>query len=110
MVAMLLLITIAAASPGAQAVALSGPQPGHPTGCHHHGPAIPAPANTSYQCCVNGHHQAIQSTSFSLRPLVARFCGLDAGEGISLGSVLCKHSAVMTVPSNSPPGSAPLRI
>jgi hypothetical protein len=106
--ALLLLVTVAVALPGVQAFALSAAQPGHPAGCPHHTPAqTPGPA--SYQCCVIGHHQAISSAPFSLRPLVVLF-DFDAGEAPSPDSILSEHCSVSALPTNSPPGAAPLRI
>lgn len=107
-VAVLLLVTIAAALPGVQASALSAAQPAHP-GCHGHAPATPTPAPTSYQCCVSGHHQAMASTPFSLRPLVALF-DLDAREGILKCASLSSYFVGSAIPCTSPPNSAPLRV
>ncbi|HME34227.1 MAG TPA: hypothetical protein VKF84_03235 [Candidatus Sulfotelmatobacter sp.] len=110
MVAMLLLFTVAAAVPGAQAMPPAAAPAGHATGCHDHGPASPVPASTRYQCCVNGHHAAVPTVSFSLRFLASQVCSLDGGDGPRLASLLSLNSALFVVPSNSPPGPAPLRI
>lgn len=108
-IAVLLLVTIAAALPGAQALAFAAPQPEHPAGCHRQNPATPTPARNNYQCCVNGHHHAMASASFSLHPLVALF-DRDAGEGLWLYSGFSYPAAALAIPSTSPPGISPLRI
>ena len=119
MMAVILLVSVAAALPGTQAFAMAAGQlvqPARAAGCHPHGPAIPpaspapAPAPVSYQCCVNGHHWAIPSPSFTRRPLVAVMVDLDLGDGTSPHSLPCLHSAGLIVPTISPPGSARLRI
>jgi hypothetical protein len=104
--ATLLLLVALAARPGVQVLAISA-VPTHPAGCHSHLPAKPAPA--SYQCCVNGHHAAIPSPTFSPRPLVAQILSPD-GEKLSIASVPSLHSATLVFPGSSPPGFAPLRI
>lgn len=109
MVATLLLFTMAAALPGAQAMPFAAPA-GHATGCHGHGPASPVPASTHYQCCVNGHHAAVPTVSSSPRFLVSQVCSLDGGDGPRLASLLGLNSALFVFSSNRPPGSAPLRI
>ena len=110
MIAVLLVGTIFAALPGAQALAFPAPSVAHPAGCHSHRPAIPSPAPPSYQCCVNGHHAAIPNTSFSSRPLDVQICGLAGSEQLRFGFARNRHSVSFAVPSNSPPGAAPLRI
>src|ERR1700687_767068 len=110
MIAVMLLVVMAAAVPGAHALAFLTTQPVHPAGCHSHGPAIPAPAPNSFQCCMSGHHAAMPHASFSPRPLAGRLCALTAGEQISQGFALGRLPAMLIVPSNSPPGAAPLRI
>jgi hypothetical protein len=113
MIAVGLLGAIFVALPGAQALAeapFSGAPARHPAGCHSHGPATPSRAPASYQCCVSGHNAAVPNAAFSSRPLEARICGLivilpsrpDAASG--------RFSVIFVVPSNSPPGAAPLRI
>src|SRR6266567_5973554 len=113
-VAVLLLITMACAVPGAQAQMFRAAQASHPAGCHGHRPAIPSrshlPAPASYQCCVNGHHAAIPNAAFSLRSLAAQLCSLDVSDTPHLNVVSCFHSAVYVVLASSPPGAAPLRI
>jgi hypothetical protein len=109
MVAVLMLVSMAAALPGAHAHAFPAAQTGHPAGCHSHG-AAPAPAPTSYQCCVSGHRAAIPNPSFAPRSLVAQVSGLENGENLGSGVVPYRHSAVFVVPSDSPPRTAPLRI
>ena len=117
MMAVLLLVSVAAALPGTQAFAMAAGQfvqPARAGGCHAHSPALPppspAPAPVSYQCCVNGHHWAIPSASFSARPLAALQVELDRGSGIPRNSIARAHCANLIVPSVSPPGVAPLRI
>jgi hypothetical protein len=113
MAAVVLLLTIPAL-PGAQAMPLPAPPAAHPAGCHSHGPAIPSPAPTSYQCCGNGHHAAIPNALFSLRSsrrsLAAQLCSLEASENPGFDGVACFHCAGLAVASTSPPGIAPLRI
>jgi hypothetical protein len=110
MIAVLLLVVTAAAVPGAHALAFLTTQPGHPAGCHNDGPATPAPAPNCLQCCVSGHQAAMPNASFSSLPLDARPCGLAADEPLCPGFVLDPPSVTFVVPSNSPPGAAPLRI
>jgi hypothetical protein len=107
MVATLLLLTITAALPAAQAMPFGAR---HAAGCHNHGPANPSPAPTSYQCCVNGHHAAVLSVSFSLRFATAQVGRSNSEDGPRLALLLGMNSAMFVVPSNSPPGAAPLRI
>src|ERR1700730_17137493 len=95
MIAVLLLVVTAAAVPGAHALAFSAAQPAHPAGCHSHGPPTPAPAPTSFQCCVTGHQAAIPNASFSPRPLAGRLCALTAGEQISQGFALGRLPAML---------------
>jgi hypothetical protein len=110
MIAVLLLVVTAAAVPGAHALAFLTTQPAHPAGCHNHGPATPVPAPISFQCCVSGHQAAIPIASFSSIPHDAGLCGLAADEPHRPGFALDRHSVMFVVPSNSPPGAAPLRI
>ena len=114
MAAVALLVTMAAALPGAHGLQVSTAQTEHPAGCHGHGPATPSPSPsnlpTSYQCCVSGHHAAIPNSAFSLRSTASQLCQLDRGEDLGLKSVLRHDPAVMLVSSYSPPGTAPLRI
>jgi hypothetical protein len=111
MIAVLLLGAIFAALPGAQAAAaIPGAPAGHPAGCHSHRPAVPSPASTRYQCCVNGHGAAIPNASFSSRPLDARLLVLGGDEQLHAGFASDRHSVMFVVPSNSPPAAAPLRI
>jgi len=109
MVALLLLIPVATALPGAQAMAFS-PVADHPTGCQGHGPAIPVPAPTSYQCCANGHHAVLPNTPFSVGSADAQLCRLDAGWDLSVEVPAFRLSAVSVAPSDSPPITAALRI
>ncbi len=114
MVAVLLVVTVATALPGAHALPFAAEQEQHPAGCHRHGPATrspsPSPAPASYECCVSGHQAAIPNPTFSTRPLVALVLGLDRGEEFSLISVGFVDTRLSVAPSNSPPGAALLRI
>ena len=113
MIAVLLLGTIFAALPGAQALAeavFSVAPAGHPAGCHSHRPATPTPAPASYQCCVNGHVAAIPNAAFSSRPLEARICGMSDASGLRPDFTHDRLSVSFVVPSNSPPSAVPLRI
>jgi len=106
-VAVLLLITMAA-MPGAQAMPFPAVQSGHP-GCHGHAPASPVSSPTNYQCCVSGHHAAMPNAAFSIGSMAAELCSLEHSERANLRFVSFP-SAVLALPSNSPPGAAPLRI
>jgi hypothetical protein len=112
MVAVWLLIPMAMALPGAQAMSSPAAPARHPAGCHSPAPATRFPAPTSYQCCTNGHQAAMPNASFALRSSisVAQLCSLDGSGGPRLSFVSCLQSAVLVVPSNSPPGVAPLRV
>jgi hypothetical protein len=105
-----LLLVVSAAVPGAHALVFLTTQSGHPAGCHGHGPATPSPAPNSFQCCVSGHQAAMPNASFSSLPWDAGFCGWAAGEQLSQGFALGRLPAMLIVPSNSPPGTVPLRI
>jgi hypothetical protein len=107
MVAMLLLLTMMAGLPAAQAM----PVPlAHAAGCHSHRPETPSPAPISYQCCVNGHHAAVPIVSFALHFALAEVISSDGVDGPSLALLLGVNSAPSIFPSASPPGVAPLRI
>jgi hypothetical protein len=110
MMTVLLLLAIGAALPGVQAFALSTSHAGHNAGCHHPRPVTPSPEPPSYQCCVNGHHWAIPSSTISPRPLVAEGAGLEHGEDLSPPSFVRQVSSRSFVPEVSPPGVSPLRI
>jgi hypothetical protein len=115
MIAVLLLAATAMSLPGALALPAAPPVHIHlhPAGCHSSkptAPAVPDPAPTSYQCCVNGHHAAVPNGLFTLRSMAAQLCSLAAAEQLRLSSASYRHSTISVVPSNSPPGAAPLRI
>jgi hypothetical protein len=114
MIAGLLLVTMASALPGAQALAFAAAQPVplhlHPAGCHGQGSTAPAPAPTSYQCCVNGHHAAIPNASFTIRSMAPQLYRWDSGEGARSDFAVCLNSEKLLALSSSPPGPAPLRI
>jgi hypothetical protein len=107
-IAVMLLVATGAMA-GVQALALTAAAPVHPAGCHGHPPATPFPAPVSYQCCVNGHHSAMPSAAFSQRPLVAQFAAPDDDENGSR-PLIASHFLTPVIASNSPPGTAPLRI
>lgn len=107
MVAVVLLVAMAA-MPAAQAMPFPAAQSGHP-GCHGHAPATPVPSPTNYECCVSGHHTAMPNVAFSLGSIVAELCSLEQSERANLRFVSFP-STVLALPSNSPPGAAPLRI
>jgi hypothetical protein len=109
MLAMLLLV-IAATLRGTQALASPAMPADPPAGCHSDSPALPSPAPSSHQCCVNGHHAAIPNALFSDSPLAAQLCSLAATEQLRLGFVPNHRPAAGDVSSSSPPGVAPLRI
>ncbi|HEY3619447.1 MAG TPA: hypothetical protein VGK96_21770 [Candidatus Sulfotelmatobacter sp.] len=110
MIAVMLLVVMAGAFPGAHALVFLTMQPAHPAGCHGHGPATPVPAPTSFQCCVSGHQAAMPNASFSPGALAVGLCALAAAKQVSPGFALDRLPAMLIVPSNSPPGAAPLRI
>jgi hypothetical protein len=111
MIAVLLVAAVCVALPGAQAWSMSAAQPSHPAGCHSHGPAVPSPspAPVSYQCCVNGHHWAVGTAGFVLRPLAGISVRLHRGQEISVEPVPVQF-VILVVPSISPPGAVPMRI
>ena len=127
MVAMLLVVSVAMALPGAHALPFPADRiPAnpvqHPAACHGYKPTMPSSSSLplpspsrsrspmSYECCASGHQAALPNPTFSSRPLVALVSGLESGEEFSLISVGFVDTRVSLVPSNSPPGSAPLRI
>jgi len=113
MVAAVLLIPMAMALPGAQAMSSPAVPAHHSAGCHGQAPATRFPAPTSYQCCASGHQAALPNASFALLSsisVVAQRCSLDGSGGPRLSFVSWLHSAVLVVPFSSPPGAAPLRI
>jgi hypothetical protein len=114
MVAVWLLVPMAIALGGSQAMSSPAAPARHPAGCHSPAPATRFPAPTSYQCCANGHQAALPNPSFALgssfRCVTAQLCSLDSSDSPRLSFVSCLHSAVFVVPSNSPPDVAPLRI
>jgi hypothetical protein len=109
--AFLVVITVSAL-PGVHAFALSNEGSGSsqpPASCHHHLPVAPSKAPVSYQCCVNGHHAAVPSATFSLQPLAVELSSSDNRHPFSVAfSDLL--SPMISPPSASPPGAAPLRI
>jgi hypothetical protein len=112
---MVLLFTLAAGFPATQGLTSAAMPPAHPAGCHAHGPTTPFPAPTSYQCCMSGHDAAIPNASFSLRPssahsTAAEFCPAPAGQRPRLDFAPRLYSALLVIPSDSPPVAAPLRI
>jgi hypothetical protein len=106
MVAVLLVGTIFTGLPGAGALAIPAPSAGPPAGCHGRRPATP----TGFQCCVNGHHAAIPNAWFTSRPMDARLLVLAGDEQLRLGFAAARLFVMFVIPSNSPPGAAPLRI
>src|SRR5689334_183914 len=110
MVAALLFITSAWTFTTAQVELFPATRVSHPAGCHDHSSEIPSPTPTSYRCCLNGHHAAIPSAAFSLRPGTGQICGLDRSTELVLNVVPCFRPSRLLVPSSGPPGMAPLRI
>ena len=107
MVAVVLLLAMAD-MPATQAMPFPVAQSGHP-GCHGHAPVTPVPSPTNYQCCVSGHHVAMPSAAFCIGSIAAELCCLEPIERAKL-RFDSFPSAVLALPSNSPPGAAPLRI
>ncbi len=109
MVAVVLLVAMTTGLPGSQALTTHF----HPAGCHSQestAPATPSPSDTSYQCCVNGHHAAIPNTSFTWRPLATRLRSFDDDAEFRSDHALYRNSATIVLPSISPPDTASLRI
>jgi hypothetical protein len=109
-VAFLLIAALAAGAPSVQLMAMPSQPANHPAGCHDSGPVDPSPAPPSYQCCVSGHHWAIPGTAFSLRPIMAVGPVEVDHRNQSLISISSRDFSRLILPSDSPPGSAPLRI
>jgi hypothetical protein len=117
-VAVLLVVTMAAALAGGQAFAfpeaqavLLHPVHLHPAGCHSSKPLTPASTlPTSYQCCANGHHAAIPNASFTVRSTAAQLCSLASVDEPRLNFACFLNSGKLLTPANSPSGGAPLRI
>ena len=138
MVAVLLVVTVAMALPGAHALPfpadrtpasriLANPAQ-HPAGCHGYEPALPSPSSSSvpspspapvsYECCVIGHHAAIPSAEFTIRssvrsislPRMAALSSLNGRDAAGVDVVYGAEAAASGDPSNSPPGASPLRI
>jgi hypothetical protein len=110
MVATLLLLTMTATVPGMGAMPFAVAPAEHASGCHSHRPANPSHVPTGYQCCVNGHHVAVPSASFSLYFVAAEVESLESGNNHRLALPLGLNSAGFNLPSSSPPDLSPLRI
>src|SRR5580704_4061104 len=110
LVAFLLIAAFAAAAPSAQLLAMPSTLPSHPAGCHDSGPVDPSPAPPSYQCCISGHRWAIPAGAFSLHPTTAFGPAEVDTVNRSLTSLSSRDFSRLILPSDSPPGSAPLRI
>jgi hypothetical protein len=128
MVAVLLVVSVAIALPGAHTLTfpadvipanrIPANPAQHPAGCHGYKPAMPSPpplpspspGPVSYECCASGHQAAIPNPTFSTCPLADLVSGLDRGVEFSPLSVARVYRPLSVVPSNSPPDGAPLRI
>ena len=108
----LLLVAVATAFTDPQALAIPASQsiPLHPAGCHGQAPASPSPLPHNYQCCVNGHHAAIPTASFSIRSMSAQLYTCDADERARLNLDSYLNSERLLSSSTSPPGLFALRI
>ena len=105
-----LLLTMTAALPGAEAMPFAAVPAGHALGCHDHAPVTPSPVPTRYQCCVIGHHAAVQGVAFSLRFARVQVGSANSDDRPRLALLLSLNSSVSIFPSDSPPGAASLRI
>jgi hypothetical protein len=110
MIAGVLLVTMATAFSRAQALAFPVAQTVHPAGCHSHGPVIPAPVPTRYQCCASGHHEVIPAASFRLRCNAAHLWSLTGAAVARMDFISSLQFEEISDVSNSPPSAAPLRI
>jgi|SRR5579862_593639 len=106
-----LLLGAVCALPGtfAGAASAAGPRV-HPAGCHDRHPATPFPTPVSFQCCVNGHHAALPNASFTVGSQDARTPDLVPDFQVRIELDSDRNSVHVLFPSNSPPGTSPLRI
>lgn len=81
----------------------------HSAGCHDSRPMTPSPAQTNYQCCVNGHHWATVSSSFSIDQVIPE-SPFDQLAGNLAFNTSLQADQTLVSPSDSPPGLVPLRI
>jgi len=95
-----LLCSIGATTPGAQALAVQANGPAQ--GCHSH-PAAPSPAR--YQCCANGHNWAITASPMAVQAPVQIDWRVEFD--VLFGS---PQGAVFAFLASSPPVPLPLRI
>jgi len=108
MIVLLVLAPFLTGMLGARAVELPGTIPEHPAGCHSHGPAVPTPAPTSFQCCAIGHHWAMPGKVFPVNPAAMIFS--DTAVELSPGIDFQSQGFASIFRSASPPESVPLRI
>lgn len=108
-VTVFLLITMATTLAGARTVTLSSPPPAHPAGCHDQGPMPAPPGPIDHQCCTNAHHAAIPTIAVS-RDLMTGWTSAVADVGACLASLPALSIAASVISTNSPPGTASLRI
>ena len=99
--AVAVLISIGAATPGVQALAVPVNSPAQ--GCHSHPPAS---SPVRYQCCANGHNWAITAGPIAVQAPV----GVDWLMEFDLLSFDLPQGAVFAFLAGSPPGCLPLRI
>jgi hypothetical protein len=109
LVAVLLVVNVVCALLSAQPSSLLATQVSHAEGCHGDRPAIPPPSSTRYDCCVNGHHAAIPSATFSLQSATAEL-SLSRSEVPDGNFVPYFRSTLLVLVSSSPPSAIPLRI
>jgi len=83
-------------------------------GCHGrhsgHRSEAPLPVPASLQCCVNGHHAALPSATFSSRTPLAPIADFNRESNLFVNSAGASHFAPSLLPSVRPPGLTPLRI
>lgn len=107
--ALLLLVAFAATMCSGESSGMFVAREGHSAGCHDSRPMTPSPAQTNYQCCVNGHHWATASAAFSRDPGLAETRFEQGDADFALHAFLPSEAAPFPS-SDSPPGMIPLRI
>jgi len=80
--------------------------PAPQSSCHEHGDGAPRPANAKYQCCLTGHDVAIPQVSILIEPTIQ--VSVVPVPAASLRAT--EFFNVVTVLSEDPPGTTPLRI
>lgn len=108
--AMLLLVTVAAAAAPAEGWATPAPPHQRLGGCHEQAPPTPAPTPADYKCCLAGHGLAIVQESAAPRPVqlyVAPATHFIPASAPVTGATSLRSPLSL---SGDPPGVTPLRI